>query len=222
MNYNDKIREHIIELENFGKNGIIPKAANQNLKHFFENRAIRLRKFNLIEYLTFDKEKINIHKLNLPILGEYAKYNSMKYSSAIDTTKIYLHNKSKIYRKRGYINHYFEVADIESNSNQIKSIDNCPNCGYPSQIELLENDGCPYCHTKFMSTDLFPNISNYYIYDSGMHSVKNNKRDIKIIFMFSVIFGILSSILFILISESNVFARIFYAFVDFFFSFIIL
>ncbi len=37
----------------------------------------------------------------------------------------------------------------------------CPNCGAVSSVrELLT--GCPYCKTRFMMSDLYPSITNYY------------------------------------------------------------
>lgn len=217
MNYENKIIEFLTEIENFGKTMIIPKSANQDLKHYFENRSARLKRFNLTEYLIFDKEKIGIHNLNIPFLGKYAKFNSKKYYTPIDVTKTYFHNKSKIFRKNGYISYYFEVSDIDNNSNQIKSIENCPNCGSPSSIKTLENDGCPYCHTKFIVSDLFPNISNYYTYDGGLKSVKRNKSMVNTINILILIAGIITALLFAMLPDNNTFSRIIFAFLGFIF-----
>ncbi len=49
---------------------------------------------------------------------------------------------------------------IDQNNNKDKS-HCCPNCGAVSTIKQLLS-GCPYCQTRFMMSDLFPTITNYY------------------------------------------------------------
>lgn len=201
MNHYDIITDFINKIEEYNNTGTVPNCVNQDLKHYLEIRYQRLKKLNITESMIIDKN-YSIREKDFLILGK-SKYNHLCYYACLDIKKQYKINNSVIYNERKYPYYYFTIYDIDNKPNYNELLYNCPNCGSPSQINILESNGCPYCNTKFIVKDLFPKISNIYTLDIGNKSMKHNARDFKIIFFIVLVISLLSGFLLFFINRNN-------------------
>lgn len=69
----------------------------------------------------------------------------------------------------------YTVITWLNNQEDIQTSYVCPNCGAISAVGVLL-EGCPYCHTRFFMSDLFPKVTNYYFlpdYGMGEQEARN-------------------------------------------------
>lgn len=72
----------------------------------------------------------------------------------------------------------------------------CPNCNNIVKIEELESEGCSYCGTKFLMSQLYPKVTNYYILENLPNGKFNIKDLVDIIIVCFLFVTILSFILY--------------------------
>lgn len=58
---------------------------------------------------------------------------------------------------------YQTILDSDENGETIQSLlCSCPNCGVVSPVSVLQETGCPYCKTRFLISELYPRVCNYF------------------------------------------------------------
>lgn len=168
------------ELEEWSRTDKVPSMGNQDIRYYLELQKERLRSRSLrMEY-------------RFKLRGEHLdNIYSMAYKDQIYTNRFtsssYL--QSTIFSRDGEV--VYEKEDPQSFFQTITWMDrqkpeemyNCPNCGAVSSIETLLG-GCPYCHTHFLISDLFPKVTNYYFEHNFFMNTKELKRK-----MFKWVFG---------------------------------
>ena len=90
-------------------------------------------------------------------LGHYE--NQTEYKAGHKTVEYY--KDGKLIKK--YKNPFILYANIVNTTTDeiLSDTYNCPNCSSPVKVEEL-TDGCPYCHTRFSISDMYPVVNNYY------------------------------------------------------------
>ena len=84
---------------------------------------------------------------------------------------------------------YANIIDVNNSEKINNYVYACPNCSNVVRIEDLLN-GCEYCNTKFLMSDLYPVVNNYYdLYDISMKKTFFNKVLI-ITCLFSIILSV--------------------------------
>ena len=78
----------------------------------------------------------------------------------------------------------------------------CPHCGAPSTLGKLKS-GCQYCGTRFLMSELYPKVMNYFVnerYDREKDSAKN-KHDLAVLITACIlpmtVIGIVSNLFFV-------------------------
>ena len=139
--------------------GEFPKLASADLKYTAKLQGERLRKKNAdisYNYITENANCINANKLD----KDTRYITRFPFYILKSTTDYSVDGKVVKSDKRDKVIFANIIWLLDQNKNEPYC---CPNCGAVSTVrELLE--GCPFCKTKFLMSDLYPNITNYYDY----------------------------------------------------------
>lgn len=164
-------RTFAAQLCEWSRSGKTPDTGNQDIRYGLNLQKARLEKFGAsAEY-----------QLNLR--GEWLDdlYDAV-FSDAKYTNRLVSGNYQKIVnyfikgKKRLSISEnemmYAIITRLSRAETQGTEPYCCPNCGAISKIsELIE--GCSYCGTRFLMSDLFPKITNYYFFmDPAMNNIE--------------------------------------------------
>lgn len=155
------------QLSDWSKTGKLPSAGNQDIRYALSLQQERLDKCQAgMEYM-------------LKLRGEWldrisgAVFSSEKYTNrlvwrAYQRTVNYYVKEKKCLSVRENENMYAMITWL--NNGNMQETYCCPNCGNISGVgELLE--GCPYCKTRFLMSDLFPKVTEYhFLRDYGMNN----------------------------------------------------
>lgn len=161
------------ELITWSKTGKLPESANQDVRYSLKLQQERLAQRNLrMEYeLAPPKDEKDI-----TMGGMYgrASRKSTKYESYIDfrnctKTIRFLRDGKKRFEKKSQEVLYVTTTWLKEG--RVYETENycCPSCGAINTIKVLQ-EGCAYCHTKFMMSDLFPKVTSFlYASDYAAH-----------------------------------------------------
>lgn len=189
MSRNDLFLKFMDELSEYYNTGVLPSLASQDLKHILQLRHNRLQKLGLTEKYDSVCDSDNVVKATGINIKNGALDRSIKYKYGISqyrTKKYYLNNK-RIYKNKQSQFFYETIIDAKYNVDVGNILYNCPNCGAPALIKSLQEKGCAYCRTKFIMSDLFPKVTNYYtIYDVG-NGISQNKSSVRIYLILGVV-----------------------------------
>lgn len=165
--------EFASQLCRWGEDGTVPGMGNQDISYGLSQQRKRLEKYHAkIEYRL--KQRV----------GRPEQATSAVFSDVSYTNKLVW----KPFRKE--VDYYREgrkclsIKDDEQlymvitwlKDTKEKIVYCCPNCGAISQVDALL-EGCPYCHTKFFMSDLFPKVTNFYfLRDYAMSEQESNGK----------------------------------------------
>lgn len=166
------------ELMEWSRTGKVPESGNQDVRYYLELQRERLNDRGLtMEYqLTPPKKEDDI------ILGGVfgrATRQSTKYESYMDyrdyekRIRFFRNGKKKYSRKTREIlyvmNTWLKEGEVSGEEPYC-----CPDCGAVSTIRELQEE-CPYCHARFVMSDLFPKVTDFFYihnYGEGKNALK--------------------------------------------------
>ncbi len=151
-----------VKLTDWAKNGQVPDIASSDVAYALELQKKRLEQKNL----TTEMELLP-HET---FMQECGKWQDQKYSSIMN---FHLCTRQQSYHKDGKRIHQMKedctLYTITTSANYADAVENdsynCPSCGAVSTVKQLREE-CPYCKTKFMMSDLFPKVTNFYFLES--------------------------------------------------------
>ena len=174
-----------------------PRKASEGIK-----RALRLQKERIKKNGLEMKIKLETSPKELETSPYLSNKKSISGNYENKTEYKYGHKTIEYYRDGKLIKKYKTPFTIYANIINTTTNDilhdtyNCPNCSSPVKIEELTK-GCPYCHTKFLVSDIYPVVNNYYdIYRTSIQDIKP-KRII-------LLLAIITTILYFIVHYSSV------------------
>lgn len=152
------------QLVEWSRSGKEPECANSDVRYFLDLQEARQKERGIrMEYeLTMP---VKVEELVAGSTFRSKRRQSIKYESNTDfqnyTRKLtfFRGDKKCFLRKKDEIL-YVTATDIKTNKMSGEEAYCCPNCGAVSTIQKLQ-DGCPYCQTRFMMSDLFPKVTEF-------------------------------------------------------------
>lgn len=161
-----------MKMEGFAKTGITPDIAGADLSYALKLQHNRWKEKGLQS--TIEVVPADVPKMKLPDWA--SKWNDGKYS--YERRYDYGTKKQKFYKNGKCL--YTREKEVGINAMVTNmavaniAVENdyycCPSCGANSKIkELME--GCPYCQNKFMMTDLFPKVTNFYMFENDTNDM---------------------------------------------------
>lgn len=151
--------EFVTQLSEWGNSGKKPLAANQDICYGLMLQRKRMDKYHVkMEY------KMGQWKERQGNMATTAAFSDVRYTNKV-ACKSY--RKEVAYYRQGKKslvtkdNELLYMIITWLNNETVQDTYCCPNCGAISDINVLL-EGCPYCHTKFLMSDLFPKVTNFY------------------------------------------------------------
>lgn len=184
MNSEKIFREFSNQLCTYSRSDEKVKAANQDVKYALELQKKRMESQNVRMEMDLNLRGEWMDKIMGKTISDSKYKNDLVWGWFQKHVTYYINNQKSLCIKENSIL-YVNITDVFN-----KDIDDticCPHCGAILKVsELLEN-GCSYCQTHFIISDLFPKVTNYYfIKDYGMTQRESKQKIGK-----SVLLGVL-------------------------------
>lgn len=155
-----------VKMKSFARTGITPDIAGADLSYALKLQYARWKAKGLessIEIVPYGQGKPH-----MPTKGSH--WNDEKYSHErrVDVgkkTQKYFKDGACIHTRERIVTIYAIVTNTTAENSVVENdFYCCPSCGASSRIKELMT-GCPYCQTKFRMPDLFPKVTNFYLYE---------------------------------------------------------
>lgn len=137
----------------------IPKDSSADMKYNFKLQQRRLKEHGITLKRKYMKEENAISGVSM-LMGNDKRYiNRIPFiscrceSAFVKDGKIRKKSKSK----ETVYSYTVFVEDQDTNASYC-----CPNCGDVNTVQQLLETGCRSCETRFIMSDLYPRITNYY------------------------------------------------------------
>lgn len=166
-------QEFINQLCEWGETGATPVAGNQDISYGLALQRKRLEQCRVkIEYRLNERKKER-NSITTAVFSDSRYTNTMIWKAHQKEVNYYREGKKCLSLKDNAVL-YTIVTRL--NHSDIPASYCCPNCGEISNVSALL-EGCPYCNTRFIMSDLFPKVTNFYFlrdYNLG-ETEANNK-----------------------------------------------
>lgn len=170
--------EFAAQLCEWGNNGKIPVMGNQDIGYGLELQRKRLEKYHAkIVYRLKPREEWQ-KQFNTYNFSDRYYTNEMVWKAYRKEVDYYLADDRRLNVKDDELL-YTMITWLNASAAQEAAAQEsycCPNCGAISDVGALL-EGCPYCHTKFLMSELFPKVTNFYfLRDYGLGQDEGNRR----------------------------------------------
>ena len=170
--------EFTVQLSEWAQDGKIPDTGNQDISYGLNLQKKRLEKYHARMKYEF-KERGEQPESVATFEFSNEKYrNKMAWKSFRKKVNYYKEDK-QCFSTEDNEHLYTIVTWLKDEENTGRDTTYCcPNCGAISEVNVLL-ECCPYCRTKFLMSDLFPKITNFYfMMDYGLNEGEG-KRTIR-------------------------------------------
>lgn len=170
------------QMENWYNGGEIPELAGQDLRFVLELQKKKLKSLGLD--MKCESPKVGTGKINTVCISfsDRIFINSI-VGGNIDMTRTIVSTQKNLSNSVANID---LTAIIQYLKDGTQPSDDmalcCPHCGAPSKLGELQA-GCKHCGTRFLISELYPRVMNYFInehYDSARNAAKN-KHDLTVL-----------------------------------------
>lgn len=166
-------RQFTDELEEWSDTGKVPSTGNQDIRYYLDLQRKRLKERNLKMEYRMKLRGEHLDRIFQRTYKDRIYTNEFVSSSYLQKTAFYRDEK-KVYEREKPQKFYQTITKMEHQ--QVDETYCCPSCGAVSSIKVLL-DGCPYCHTRFLISDLFPKVTGYFFqYDFSMNDKEAKTR----------------------------------------------
>lgn len=159
------------ELEEWSRTDKAPSMGNQDIRYYLDLQRERLRSRSLRMEYRFKLRGEHLDNIYNITYKDQIYTNMFTNSSYLQST-VFSRDGKVLYEKEDPQTFFQTITWMDQQRPQ--ETYNCPSCGAVSSIETLLG-GCPYCHTRFLISDLFPKVTNYYF----EHNFFMNNKEFK-------------------------------------------
>lgn len=176
------------QLSNWYNGGELPELAGQDLRFTLELQRQKLRSLGLDILYTLNNNSLS--KINVSGIS----FSDRLFTNSIvcgdmGLTRSVSSDQNQLYQNTADINLSAVIQSLKTDTQPGADMALCcPHCGAPSSLGELES-GCKYCGTKFLMSELFPKVMNYFVnerYDREKSSAKN-KHELKVLLTASIL-----------------------------------
>lgn len=160
-NTNEIYEDFAEQLCEWPETGKAPMAGDQFIRAVLDMQKERLDKFRIKT-----KYQLKLRGESLDIISSH-QYKGTKYSNWLMQRSYkrkveYWSDGRKSLVLQGKDELYTIITDRNDANMDGDETYCCPNCGAINKIEVLTDKGCDYCGTRFVMSELFPKVTNYY------------------------------------------------------------
>lgn len=200
--HTDLFKRFLKEMQLWCLTGKEPKSGSQDMKYHLDLQEKRLKSHNLKVKTSFepDGEVFSSRQIlsSAPIMNAIdgiCQFRQSTYFQTGNQTTTYYRDDAEIYRKTKYLSLYETILDPEPGSHHIGAMPyTCPNCGAISQLSTLQEEGCPYCGTRYIMKDLYPKVTNYYALDNSGISPLQMKKYKAVLLIGALVISLMATI----------------------------
>ena len=138
----------------------------KRLKHYNIQRKVDLQPVGHI-YSAF------VVSRGTPYFLRNQKYHESTYFQEMKRTITYSKFGKELYTIKDTVRLYQVIIDCPESSD-FPLI--CPNCGGETMASIVEREGCPYCKTHYLMSELFPKVTNFFCIQTGAISTWHKDR----------------------------------------------
>ncbi len=172
-------KRFVEQLSGWYGGGALPELASQDLRFSLELQRQKINSLGLDMQCSLKKtgaDKTNIAGIT---------YSDRVFTNSIVSGNVHMTRSigSKQHQMYKYTNEIGLTAVIQNLKGDTQPNPSmplcCPHCGAASTLGELE-DGCEYCGTKFVMSELYPKVSNFFItgHEDRAEKSKKNKRQL--------------------------------------------
>lgn len=170
--YRDLFNAFLEHLTQWGTTGVEPAEATAGVRRFLDLKEARLKAHGLTEHRTFESDHDRTKDF---AYGDHvwATGRPVRQRLTLFRGDQRIHQTSKRLFMRMLV---LDAGDAPGQKDQRYA---CPNCGAIETLDRLSGAGCSYCRSRFMMSELFPKIMNYYALDDIVEA-DTLKRHLKV------------------------------------------
>ena len=210
-NYAEIFTKFLEQLSEWSTTGKEPPLANQDMKYYLDLQEARLKSHNVQLKIQYDPEyKVTStyrYAQKLPGMKHFMRFNYNTYFQGVSRKYVYSINGKLTKRYNDYVAVYQTIVDGDDSLADTDYV--CPNCGSISKLHVLQEEGCPYCNTRYIMDDLYPKVINYYSINTGAISNKGFQNTIQTMLLIAIVLsGFIALDQFIVSTEYTFFFRV--------------
>lgn len=164
------------QLSEWSRSGKEPELGDWNVRAYLDMQERRLKEKEIMRIFDF-KPDGRVYKVGDYALGMLLNGYNKRVNYALGEKKIeYIKDGKTIFRENRKVPLYQMIKWPSSeDANRKDETYVCPNCGHIERLETLESEGCQYCGTRFVMSQLYPKVTNFYT----LENTSDKKRSIK-------------------------------------------
>ncbi len=168
----------VYEISQWSHTGNSPIIASLDLRYAFDLQRKRIESKGVTIDSVYNLRGEHLDNIGIArSVNDPGKYKSqIVYRSYENITDYRINNKRKLRKKDTQIL-YLMITRLENQNTNFSYC--CPNCGAISDIRTLLT-GCPSCGTKFIMSDLFPKVTNFFVLPDYAETKKSLSHKISI------------------------------------------
>lgn len=165
--------EFAAQLCEWSETGKIPSSANQDIRYGLSLQKQRLDKCHARMEYRLKLRGETLDKISNTVFSDTKYTNQLVWRHYNKTADYYVGDR-KCLSVKGDELLYTIITWL--NRSEVQETYCCPNCGNISEISALM-EGCPYCGTKFLMSDLFPKVTDFhFLRDYAMNNKEAKTR----------------------------------------------
>lgn len=178
------------ELCEWSESGKTPDTVDQELRYSLNLQRQRMDEYGIKMKCSLDLrgewlDNIFSHRY------EGKKYSNYLVSRSYDKTITYFMGERKKLCLQDKEELCSMVTYLNDETSYPEEIYCCPSCGAVNKLESLTDQGCSYCNTRFLISELFPKVTNFYFLKAvSMSTTESKKENFKYI-LAGIIVGLL-------------------------------
>ncbi len=169
-------KQFVQQLSGWYGGGEMPQLASQDLRFALELQKQKMNSLGLGMQCAMKGSSGTDKNNAVGISYSDRVFNNCIVSGNLHMTRSF---SNQVYKDTDEIGLTAVIQDLKGGVQPDKKMPlSCPNCGAASTLGELE-DGCEYCRTKFLMSELYPKVSNFFITrhaDYSQNSAKNKRQ----------------------------------------------
>ncbi len=194
-------------IENWSRTGQEPKEGDQDVRYYLDLQEHRLKDRRITMEYRFPQGSLPVTQAGKVLGGAVNPYgHSLHFSSCCETVS-FSRDGTKLYSKERDVTFYQTIIEPQAGMEHLaEQTYVCPNCAAIAHIGELLDTGCPYCGTRYIMSDLYPKVTNFYTLESMPDGEKVEKETHRRV----VIGAVVMAAVVVLLNLKDLFADDFY------------
>lgn len=163
------------QLGEWSRTGKEPELGDWNIRAYLDAQENRLKDMELKRTFEF-KPDDRVYKVGDYAVGVLLNGYNKRLNYALGQKKTeYFKDGKIIFSEKMHVPLYQLIKwPVDDKADRKKETYVCPNCGNIEKLEVLESEGCQYCGTRFVMSQLYPKVTNFYT----LENTSDKKRSI--------------------------------------------